>query len=110
MKPPKSDDPKEQAFVEAALAAATRAQRWEKARIIVTTTVLVAAATWFASRPPGPELRIEVTILIMVGAMIGVVTAKLRSLIQRNTMLVLQAIADLRPQGGSVPPQPGPGK
>jgi len=43
------------------------------------------------------RLGVEATIIIVLGAMIAAVTAKLRSLIQHNTRLVLQALAGLRP-------------
>ncbi len=107
---PSTVDTQEQAFVEGALAAADRAQRWDKARVVATTLAAAAAAIWFGSRPPSAELGIECTIIIMVGVMIGLATAKLRSRIQRNTVLVLQAIADLQPRVNPAPPQPGPGK
>lgn len=91
MKP--TTDPQEQAFVERALAAAARAQHWERARVIVTLLAAVSAAIWLASRPASPELGVECTVVILVGTMLGVVAAKLRSLITRNTLIVLQAIA-----------------
>jgi dihydrodipicolinate synthase/N-acetylneuraminate lyase len=89
-------DPNEEVFVQRALAAASRAQQWDRARVIVTTVFAIIAAFWLASRPSSSELGMECTILIVVGAMLGVVTAKLRSLINRNTRTVLQAIAELR--------------
>ena len=96
MKPPNVDT-HEQAFVERALAAAARAQRLDRIRVIVATAAAFSAAVWFAFRPPSPELRIEATILVVIGAMIAAATAKIRALIQRNTNLVLQAIAAQRP-------------
>ena len=66
--------------------------------MIVATGAAFSAAIWFAFRPPSPELRVEATIGIVVGAMIAAATAKIRSLIQRNTSLVLQALAAVRPQ------------
>ncbi len=93
---PTSIDPNEEAFVQRALAAATRAQRWDRARIVLNVVAAFSAAIWLVSRPSSPELGVECTILIVVGTMLGVVTAKLRSLINRNTSVVLQAIAMLR--------------
>jgi hypothetical protein len=103
---PTNLDPKEQAFIKQALSAATRAQRFDQARVIVATGAAIAAAIWFASRPPSPQLGVEATIIIVLGAMIAAVTAKLRSLIQHNTRLVLQALAGLRPSSDSVSPRP----
>jgi len=91
-------DPDEQAFIERALAAAARAQRGEQVRVIVASAAAVGAAVWFAFRPSGPELRVEATVILVIGAMITAATAKIRSLIQRNTNLVLQAMAAQRPQ------------
>ena len=93
---PLNVDPNEQAFVEQALAAAARAQRLDQVRVIVATGAAFSAAIWFAFRPPSPELHVEATILIVIGAMLVAVTAKIRWLIQRNTSLVLQAIAAQR--------------
>ena len=95
---PQSVDPNEQAFVEQALAAATRAQRWDQVRLIVATGAAFSAAIWFAFRPPSPELRVEATILVVMGAMLAAVTAKIRWWIHRNTSLILQAIAAQRPK------------
>ena len=103
-------DPQEQAFVERALTAATRAQYWERARVIVTLLAAFSAAIWFASRPSSPELGIECTIVILVGAMLGVVAAKLRALITRNTLLVLQAIAAQSTRSDSASSSSRPGR
>ena len=100
-------DPKEQAFVEQALAAAERAKRWDKVRVVVGTAAAFSAAIWLASRPASPELGVEVTIVIVIGGMLVAVTAKLRWLIQDNTRTVLQALASLRPQSDSVSLRPG---
>src|SRR5258707_15526564 len=86
-------DPKEQAFIEEALAAAARAQRWDRVSVVVAKAAAVSAAIWFAFRPHSPELRVEATICVVLGSMLAAVAAKLRSLIQHNTRLVLQALA-----------------
>ena len=99
-------DPKEQAFIEQALAAAARAQRLDQVRVVVATAAAVTAAIWFAFRPPSPELGVEATIVIVIGSMILAATAKLRSLIQHNTRLVLQALAVPRTESDSVSPRP----
>jgi len=103
---PTNNDPQEQAFIEQALAAATRAQRLDQVRVTVATGAAIAAAIWFAFRPPSPQLGIEATILVVVGAMLAAVSAKLRSLIQHNTRLVLQALAASRPRSDSGSPRP----
>ena len=85
-------DPQEQTFVAKALAAADRSQWLDRVRVIAATVLAVAILAWFVSRPSSPQLGIETTICLVLGAMIGVTTAKLRSLIQRNTRLILEAI------------------
>jgi hypothetical protein len=97
-------DPKEQAFIEQALAAAARAERWDRVRVVVAKAAAMSAAIWFAFRPPSRELGVEATICVVLGSMLVAVTATIRSLIQHNTSLVLQALAALRPQSGSVSP------
>jgi hypothetical protein len=97
-------DPKEQAFIEQALAAAARAERWDRVRVVVAKAAAVSAAIWFAFRPPSRELGVEATICVVLGSMLVAVTATIRSLIQHNTSLVLQALAAPRPQSDSVSP------
>ncbi len=95
---PSTLDPHEEAFVQRALTAATRAQRWDRARLIFNLAAAFSAAFWLASRPGSSELGTECTVVILIGTMLGVVAAKLRALINRNTVLVLQAIASLKSQ------------
>lgn len=91
-------DPQEQTFVEKALAAADRSQWFDRLRVIAATTLAVVVLGWFVTRPSSPQLGMETTICLVIGAMIGVVTAKLRSLIQRNTRQILQAIDRISPR------------
>lgn len=91
MKTP-SLDPQEQTFVEKALAAADRSQWLDRIRVIAATALAVAILAWFVTRPSSPQLGMETTICLVIGAMLSLITAKLRSLIQRNTRLVLEAI------------------
>ena len=76
---------------------------WER-RDVVAKVAAVSAAIWFAFRPPSPELGVEATICVVLGSMLLAVTATIRSLIQHNTSLVLQALAAPRPQSDSVSP------
>lgn len=96
MKPTEIDS-NEDAFVQRALSAAARAQHWDRVRLIVTVVAAVAAVLWLASLPSSSEVGLACTIVIVVGTMLAVVTAKLRSLINQNTRTILQAIAALRP-------------
>jgi len=103
---PTSLDPTEQAFIERALAAAERAKRLDQIRVVVTTGAALAAAIWFAFRPSSPELRVEATIIIVLGAIMAAVTAKLRFLIQSNTRLLLQALAARRTESDAMSRRP----
>jgi hypothetical protein len=79
-------------------------KRWDtRSRIgeAQATAAAFAAAIWFAFRPPSPELHVEATVLVVMGSMLAAATAKLRSLIQHNTRLVLQALAAARPESDS---------
>src|SRR4051812_48428477 len=99
-------DSNEQAFVERALAAADRAQRRDQIRAAVATAAAFSAAIWFAFRPSSPQLGVEATICVVLGSMLAAATAKLRSLIQQNTRLILQALAAARPQSDGVSARP----
>jgi 4-amino-4-deoxy-L-arabinose transferase-like glycosyltransferase len=94
-------DPQEQTFVEKALAAADRSQLLDRIRVIAATALAVAILAWFVSRPSSPQLGIETTICLVIGAMIALTTVKLRLLIQRNTRLILQAIDRISPRHDS---------
>ena len=82
-------------FIRKALAEVEKAHRFQRIRQIVITVLAFAAAFWWAFKKPGPELGIEGTIMIVVGLIMGVCTAKIMSLINKNTRAILQAIADL---------------
>jgi len=60
-----------------------------------TAFLAFAAAFWLAFQPSGPGLNVECTAIILVGLMLAVCTAKIMSLMNKNTTSVLRAIADL---------------
>ena len=88
--PPSPED-----FIRNALAEEEKAHRFQRIRQIVITVLAFAAAFWLASKQPSPELGIECTIVIVLGLALAVCTAKINSLINKNTRVILQAIADL---------------
>lgn len=81
-------------FVRKALAEVEKAQRFQRIKQILVTVLALAAAFWLAFKQPGPELQVECTFVILIGMMLAVCTAKIMSLINKNTRAVLQAIAD----------------
>ena len=87
--------PGQKDFVRKALAEVEKAYRFQRIKQIVVTVLAFMAAFWLASKQPGPELGIECTVIILVGMMLAVCTAKIMSLINKSTRAILQAIADL---------------
>jgi len=85
----------EKRFIQTALAAVEKAERFQRYKQIVVTVIALTAAFWWASRPSSPELGLECIILMGVGLMLAVCTAKILSLINKNTRAILQAIHDL---------------
>jgi hypothetical protein len=87
----------EQIFIRKTLAAVEKAERFQRIKQVVVTVLAFGAAFWLVgSKGPSSELNIECTVLIMVGMMLAVCTAKILSLINRNTKAVLQAIAAMQ--------------
>src|SRR5579875_2842669 len=83
-------------FIRKALAEVETAHRLQRIKQIAVSVLAFAAAFWLASKQPSPELGIECTIIIVVCLALGVCTAKIKSLINKNTRTILQAIADLQ--------------
>lgn len=86
----------EELFIRRALASAEKAGKLQRIKQIVVTVLAFAAAFWLASKQPGPELNIECTVIIMLGLIAAVCTAKIQSAINANTRAVLQAIAEMQ--------------
>lgn len=62
----------------------------------MTLVLAFGAAFWLAFRPLTPELGLACVIITGVGLIAAVCTAKISTLINRNTKSVLQAIAHLQ--------------
>jgi len=89
-----SETAKEDLFVRSALASVEQAQKLQRLKQITVTAVAVILAAWLAFKP-GPDVSfVEGLIVIALG--IAISTAKILSLINKNTLAVLQAIAELR--------------
>ena len=86
----------EQSFIRAALEQVEKAQRVHRIKQIAITVLAFAAALWLALQRPSREPNGEYDVMIFVGLVAGVCTAKIMSLINKNTKAVLQAIADLQ--------------
>lgn len=83
----------EEVFIRKALARVEKAERYSRAKQIVVTILAFVAIFWLTERSAGPELRLE-PVLIGAGLIAAVCTAKIKTLINQNTKVVLQAISD----------------
>jgi lipopolysaccharide export LptBFGC system permease protein LptF len=87
----------EDVFVSKALENVEKAEKYWRVKKIVTTLLLCAAAVWVAFQPPFPSGRNGAyTVIILIGLMLAVCTVKIMSLMNKNTISVLRAIADLQ--------------
>ena len=86
----------ESVFVRQALEHVEKAQKYMRVRQIVVTVLACAGAVWVAFQPTGTGRNGAYTVIILVGLMLGVCTAKIMSLINKNTSAILRAIADLQ--------------
>ena len=86
----------EQVFIRTALENVEKAHKIQRIKQIVVTVLAFAAAFWLASRGPSRDLNVECVVITGVGLIAAVCTAKIMSLINKNTKAVLQAIADLQ--------------
>ena len=86
----------EQLFISKALASVEKAEKLQRIRLIVVTAMAFAGAFWFAFRAPAAEVNLECTLFVGIGLMVAICTAKIMTLINRNTRTILQAIHDLQ--------------
>ncbi len=85
----------EQLFIRKALASVEKAERFQRIKQILVTVLAFIAAFWLALRRPSSELNVECTVIIFVGLIMAVCTAKIMSLINKNTKAILRSIAGL---------------
>ena len=86
----------ESMFVRKALEDVAKAEKYQRVKQIAVTVLACAAAVWAAFQPTGTGRNGAYTVIILVGAMLAVCTAKIMSLLNKNTRAVLRAIADLQ--------------
>ncbi|MBY0502541.1 MAG: hypothetical protein K2X03_01440 [Bryobacteraceae bacterium] len=82
----------EDVFIRKALAGVEQAERYGRIKEIVATVVALGGVIWLTERSPGRELRLE-PVLMGVGLIAAVCTAKLKRVINQNTKTMLQAIS-----------------
>jgi hypothetical protein len=86
----------ESVFVRKALEDVERAEKYQHVKQIVATVLLIAMAAWLAFQPSPLPNNGAYAVMIFVGVSLGVCTAKIMSLMNKNTRAVLRAIADLQ--------------
>ena len=86
----------ESVFVRKALEDVEKAQKYHRVQQIVATVLLIAGAVWLAFQPSPLPNNGAYVVMIFVGVSLAACTAKIMSLVNKNTIRVLRAIADLQ--------------
>jgi len=84
----------ESVFVRKALEDAEKAQKYWRVKQIVLMLLLFAATLWVAFQPTPAVSPVQLFIITVLA--LAVCTARIVSLINKNTSAVLRAIADLQ--------------
>lgn len=87
-------EPEEERFVRRALAKVEKAERFSRIKEIVVTVIVFPAVYYLMGS--APEHRVPFTVIMVIGLMLGLCTAKIVGLINRNTTAILRAIADMQ--------------
>ena len=88
--------PDEERFVQRALAKVEKAERFHLVKQIVVTVIAFPAVYYLMGS--APERRVPFTVIMVIGLMLAVITAKIVWLINRNTTAILRAIAAIEAQ------------
>ncbi len=86
-------------FVQKALAAVEKSEKIHRYKLIAIQVLAFAAAAWFGifrQVQLDRYLGVECTVIIMVGMIAGVCTAKIRYQMDQNTKAILQAIGETK--------------
>ena len=86
----------ESVFVRKALEDVEKAEKYMRVMKIVTTLLLFAAALWLAFQSSPLPNNGAYVVMIFVGVSLAACTAKITWLVNKNTISVLRAIADLQ--------------
>jgi 4-hydroxybenzoate polyprenyltransferase len=84
----------ESVFVSKALENVEKARRYMRVKQIVATVLACAATLWVAFQPTPAVAPVQFFILTVLA--LAVCTTKIMSLVNKNTISVLRAIADLQ--------------
>jgi hypothetical protein len=84
----------ESVFVSKALENVEKAQKYQRIRQMFATVLAIAACVWVAFQPTPAVAPVQFFILTVLA--LAVCTTKIMSLVNKNTISVLRAIADLQ--------------
>ena len=87
-------DPEEERFVQRALAQVEKAERFSRIRHIVLS-VIVLPAVYFLINSAPLQPGMPLIVMMVVGLMLAVCTAKILALINKNTLAILRAVGDI---------------
>jgi hypothetical protein len=86
-------DPEEDRFVQRALAKAERTVRFDQIKQIVVMLIVFPGLYYFMGK--APQNPVQLTVIFVLGLMLVAITVKIVGLINKNTRMILQAIADI---------------
>ena len=84
----------EERFVQRALAQVEKAERFSRIRHIALS-VIVLPAVYFLINSAPLQPGMPLIVMMVVGLMLAVCTAKILALINKNTLAILRAVADI---------------
>lgn len=85
----------EQRFIRDALAGAEKAEQIQRFKLIAVT-VIAFGGVYYAFGQPVAAQHTAITVVLVVGLMLMVCTAKILASSSRNTRLILQALSERR--------------
>src|SRR5215470_15590270 len=89
-------EPEEERFVQRALAKVEKAERLQLIKQIVVAVIVFPAVYYLMGN--APERRVPFTVIMVIGLMLALITAKIMWLINKNTTAILRAIAAIEAQ------------
>ena len=87
-------EPEEERFVQRALAQVEKAERISRIKRIVLSVISLPAVYFLINSEP-VQPGMPLIVMMVVGLMLAVCTAKILALINKNTLAILRAVADI---------------
>jgi len=87
-------EPEEESFVRSALARVEKAERFSRIRKIALSVIAIPAVYFLINSEP-VQPGMPLIVMMVVGLMLAVCTSKIVALINKNTLVILRAIADI---------------